>query len=39
LEERGWRTADKKPVKNVDLWQKMDELVQKHDSSGLGARP
>lgn len=23
---RGWRTADKKPVKNQDLWQKLDEL-------------
>lgn len=25
---RGWRTADKKPVKNADLWQKLDALVQ-----------
>ena len=24
---RGWRTADKKPVKNVDLWQRLDELA------------
>jgi ribonuclease HI len=24
---KGWRTADKKPVKNVELWQKLDELV------------
>jgi ribonuclease HI len=24
---RGWRTADKKPVKNVELWQQLDELV------------
>ena len=23
---RNWRTADKKPVKNKDLWQKLDEL-------------
>ncbi len=23
---RNWRTADKKPVKNQDLWQKLDEL-------------
>lgn len=23
----GWRTAAKKPVKNVDLWQELDELV------------
>jgi ribonuclease HI len=28
--KRGWRTADKKPVKNVDLWQKLDELVRGH---------
>ena len=27
---RGWRTADKKPVKNVDLWQRLDELVAAH---------
>lgn len=28
---RGWRTADKKPVKNVELWQRLDELAQRHD--------
>ena len=28
---RGWRTADKKPVKNADLWQQLDELVQEHE--------
>jgi len=28
---RGWKTADKKPVKNVELWQTLDELAQKHD--------
>ena len=28
---RGWRTADKKPVKNVDLWKRLDEIVAKHD--------
>ena len=27
---RGWRTAEHKPVKNVDLWQRLDELVQRH---------
>ena len=27
---RGWRTADKKPVKNTDLWQKLDALVAQH---------
>jgi ribonuclease HI len=24
---RGWKTSAKQPVKNVDLWQRMDELV------------
>jgi ribonuclease HI len=28
---RGWRTADKKPVKNVDLWQQLDELASRHE--------
>jgi ribonuclease HI len=27
---RGWRTAAKEPVKNVDLWKKLDEAVQDH---------
>jgi ribonuclease HI len=26
----GWRTADKKPVKNADLWQRLDELAGQH---------
>ncbi len=26
----GWRTSQRKPVKNRDLWQKLDELVQQH---------
>jgi ribonuclease HI len=29
--KNGWKTADKKPVKNVDLWQKLDGLSQRHD--------
>ena len=28
--QRGWRTADKKPVKNVDLWQRLDAAAQRH---------
>lgn len=28
---RGWRTAARKPVKNIDLWQALDELVQYHN--------
>lgn len=31
--QRGWRTADKKPVKNADLWQELDNLVGKHELS------
>jgi ribonuclease HI len=27
---RGWRTADKKPVKNDDLWRELDALAQQH---------
>jgi len=26
----GWRTADKKPVKNADLWQQLDQLSNQH---------
>jgi len=28
---RGWRTADKRPVKNVDLWQALEEQVNRHE--------
>ena len=28
--KRGWKTASKKPVKNVDLWQKLDALIGLH---------
>ena len=31
--QKGWRTSTKQPVKNVDLWQKLDALV-----SGAGHR-
>ena len=27
----GWKTADKKPVKNADLWQILDALAQRHE--------
>ena len=27
---RGWKTAAKKPVKNQDLWQKLDSAIQEH---------
>ncbi len=28
--KRGWKTADKKPVKNVDLWQELEEAAKRH---------
>lgn len=28
--KRGWKTASKQPVKNVDLWQKLDAVVGEH---------
>ena len=27
----GWRTSDKKPVKNVDLWQRLDAALKPHE--------
>ena len=30
---RGWKTADKKPVKNQDLWQQLDDIAGKHEVS------
>ncbi|MDR3465641.1 MAG: ribonuclease HI [Xanthobacteraceae bacterium] len=27
----GWRTADKKPVKNVELWQRLDAALGQHE--------
>jgi ribonuclease HI len=29
--QHGWRTSDRKPVKNQDLWQRLDELAAIHD--------
>ena len=28
---RGWRTASREPVKNVDLWKRLDEVAAQHD--------
>ena len=41
---RGWITADKKPVKNAELWQALDEQVGRHQVSwrwvkGMRATP
>jgi ribonuclease HI len=33
--KKNWKTAAKKPVKNVDLWQKLDDLNQKHQVSWI----
>jgi len=29
--KRGWKTANKKPVKNQDLWIALDEAIRRHD--------
>lgn len=31
--KRGWKTADKKPVKNEDLWRRLDEVASAHEVS------
>ena len=36
--KRGWRTADKKPIKNVDLWRELDELAARHDVEWIWVR-
>jgi ribonuclease HI len=33
--KRGWKTADKKPVKNEDLWRELDALAVQHDIEWL----
>jgi len=27
----GWRTADKQPVKNVELWQRLEAAIERHE--------
>ncbi|MBI3452012.1 MAG: ribonuclease HI [Rhodospirillales bacterium] len=29
--KKGWKTADKKPVKNIDLWQRLEAAAATHD--------
>ena len=29
--KRGWKTADKKPVKNIDLWKRLEAALETHD--------
>jgi ribonuclease HI len=31
--KNGWKTADKKPVKNAELWQALDEAIKHHEIS------
>ena len=33
--KRNWKTASKQPVKNVDLWQALDEQAQRHQIEWL----
>jgi hypothetical protein len=35
----GWKTADKKPVKNIDLWQRLDAASAPRRAVALGQRP
>jgi len=36
--KRGWKTADKKVVKNEDLWRQLDELAGKHQIEWIWVR-
>ena len=29
--KRGWKTADKKPVKNADLWMRLEQEIERHE--------
>jgi len=31
--KNGWRTADRKPVKNAELWEELDKAASRHDIS------
>lgn len=34
----GWRTADRKPVKNEDLWRRLDSATERHEIKWLWVR-
>ena len=36
--KRNWRTADKKPVKNIDLWQRLEAALERHDVQWIWVR-
>ena len=38
MEKNGWKTAAKKPVKNIDLWKELDDLVENHSLIGNGLK-
>lgn len=35
---RNWRTANKKPVKNTDLWQRLERAAERHDVEWIWVR-
>ncbi len=35
---KGWKTADKKPVKTVDLWQRLETAAERHDVEWIWVR-
>ena len=35
---RGWMTADRKPVKNADLWRRLEQAASRHDVEWLWVR-
>ena len=39
LEANGWKTADKKPVKNADLWKRLDAALKPRGALALGQGP
>ena len=36
--QRGWQTANNKPVKNADLWKQLDRLCQQHEIEWIWVR-
>ena len=36
--KNGWKASDKKPVKNIDLWQELDAEVAKHQTTWVWVR-
>lgn len=35
---KGWKTADKKDVKNIDLWHKLDDILSRHQIDWIWVR-